>query len=165
MSLEIKSLTAERWEDYREIRLEALKTESPAFGSSYEEEEKFPTEKWKERIGSMLFCLDEGVPVGMISYVIRNRLKTNHGADIFSMYVKPEHRGKGLGDMLVKGAIKRIMENKGVTKIVLSVVTSQEPAVRLYEKNGFKPVGILHGELQVDGVFYDEMIMEKFLSP
>lgn len=162
--LEIVALPTERWEDYRKIRLEALSQESPAFGSSYEEEEKFPPEVWKQRISSMLFCLEDGVPVGMISYVIRNRVKTKHGADIFSMYVKPEHRRKGIGDMLIKEALKKIEEYSEVTKVVLSVVTSQESAIRLYEKNGFKPVGVLHKELRINGLFYDELVMERLLS-
>jgi RimJ/RimL family protein N-acetyltransferase len=39
----------------------------------------------------------------------------------------------------------------------------QKAAVKLYEKCGFKTVGVLKKELYVNGKFYDELIMEKYI--
>ena len=48
--IEIKQLPPERWQDYQKLRLEALKADPIAFGSSYEEEISRPEEFWRNRI-------------------------------------------------------------------------------------------------------------------
>lgn len=159
----VAELPPERWQEYRDIRLEALREEPAAFGSSYEEEVAMPEEEWKRRLGTMLFALEEGVPVGMISFAISPRAKTGHIAHIYSVYVRRSARGRGAGGALLKSALDRIKAHGGVLKVQLSVNPAMRPAVLLYERGGFVAQMRSEKELLVDGKFHALLYMEKIL--
>ena len=163
LTVSIIRFPADRWEDYRKIRLEGLKVEPFAFSSSAEDEEKAPESLWKERIVNHIFAQKGSDVVGVIGLLFRPRQKQKHIADIFGLFVKKEFRGIGIGDLLLKEAIKAASSREGIMKIELGVIEDQVPAVALYEKNGFKRVGKLSRELQVNGKFHDEILMEKLL--
>ena len=53
------------------------------------------------------------------------------------MYVKPEHRGKGVNKKIIE-AIKQWSLSKGITELRLQVYYDNMNAVKAYEKAGFK---------------------------
>jgi ribosomal protein S18 acetylase RimI-like enzyme len=53
--------------------------------------------------------------------------------------VVPSRRGRGFGDELLEGLLQRARQ-EGYTALSLSV-EKDNPALRLYERFGFKPVG------------------------
>jgi len=161
--IEIGRLPVERWEDYKKLRLEALAHDPSAFGSSVEEEEAQSEDDWKRRIPNVLFAMSGDRPVGMIVFVTNSRIKTKHTAEIFGVYVKSSHRGKGIGSELLGEALSQIRKNRSVLKVSLSVNPEQEPAVELYRKAGFEVVGRARKDLKVGRRFYDLLYMEKFL--
>lgn len=161
--IEVKKLSDDRWKDYQDLRLAALKSDPIAFGSSYEEEIIISEEEWKKRIKNTLFALLNDKPIGMIVYIFDSKLKTKHVANIFGVYVKKEYRGQGIGKKLIESAISLIKKNKNIVKIKLNVNPEQKATVKLYEKYGFKTVGMLKNELYINGKFYDELIMEKLV--
>lgn len=55
------------------------------------------------------------------------------------MFVKPEHRGKGVNQLIVDTLIAWIKE-KGISEIRLDVYDQNESAVKAYEKAGFEPL-------------------------
>ncbi len=59
---------------------------------------------------------------------------------IISIAVMPEYRGRGIGYALMSEALKKLKEFYGVKEVYLEVRVSNEPAIRLYEKLGFKKV-------------------------
>ncbi|MBI2011554.1 hypothetical protein HYS91_02180 [Candidatus Daviesbacteria bacterium] len=48
--IEIIKLNPNRWEEYKELRLQALKENPEAFGSTYEEAADKPDKEWKSRL-------------------------------------------------------------------------------------------------------------------
>ncbi|MFX0132917.1 MAG: GNAT family N-acetyltransferase [Candidatus Hodarchaeota archaeon] len=160
---EVKKLSSERWKEYRDLRLEALKSDPIAFSSSYEEEKNITEDEWKKRINNALLAFSNDKLVGIIVYIINNKNKTKHIANIFGVYVKKEYRRQGIGKKMIENALKIIQKNVIVSKIKLGVNPELKAAVKLYEKCGFNIVGRLKNELKVDGKFYDELIMEKFI--
>jgi ribosomal protein S18 acetylase RimI-like enzyme len=160
---EIRKLTPARWRDYRALRLEALKGEPEAFGSSYEEEIKLAYKDWRNRLRNVMFAFYEDKPVGMIAVVFNKRYKTKHIANIYSFYVSKGYRGNGLGGLLMGRALSTVKKHGGIAKVTLSVNTKQTPAINLYKKNGFVISGKLRKELKIKSRFYDEFIMEKLL--
>ena len=161
--IKVKKLPPDRWKDYQDLRLEALRSDPLAFGSSYEEEKILTRDEWEKRIKNALFALLNDKPVGMIVYVVNNKVKTKHVANIFGVYVKKEYRGQGIGKKLFENVLKIIQKNADISKIKLTVNPEQKAAVKLYEKYGFELVGRLREELKVDDKFYDELVMERFL--
>lgn len=160
---DIRKLPEDGWRGYRALRLEALKAEPAAFGSSYEEEAALPESEWRRRMSTALFAMDGGVPVGMASYVVGTRVKTKHVAHIYGVYVKPEHRGMGIGGALLRAALGKIKEGAGVVKVQLSVNPDMVPAVKMYEREGFVVQMRAEKELLVDGRYFDLLYMEKIL--
>jgi ribosomal protein S18 acetylase RimI-like enzyme len=161
--VEIRRLSAERWRDYRALRLEALKSDSPAFGSSFEEEEMFTEDEWKRRIQNALFAMSSDAPVGMVVYAFNGRSKTRHIAEIFGVYVSADHRGEGVGTRMLEHALLQIRKNRRVVKIKLAVNPEQRAAVKLYKKAGFVVTGRAKKELKVGRRFFDMLYMEKLL--
>ena len=163
-SISIIRLGPERFADFRVLRLESLKAFSEAFGSSYEEESSFSDEVWKARIVNMLFALYQTSLIGMIGFLPRSRVKTRHIADIFSFYVSETYQGIGVGSRLMEKTLLNIESNREIEKIALSVNCDMKAAVHLYKKFGFAISGRLIRELNVNGKFYDEFIMEKLVK-
>ena len=161
MEIKVSRLPESRWEDYKRIRLEALTTDTIAFGSSYEEEVIRPEEMWRTRIKDALFALNENDEViAVMAFLISERVKTKHKADIYSVFVTPNYRGKGVAEKMLAEALRLIKLNPDVCKINLTVNPLQKAAVKLYESFGFKKAGTLHKEVLINGIYYDEDLME-----
>lgn len=166
MNVVVKELPPEKWEEYKRIRLEALKNEPLAFGSSYEEEKDREPKVWKERMErdtSPLFALVNGQVVGVAVYAFEKGIKLDHIAHIYSVYVKKEFRGKGIASKLLNSVLRKIFANKKIKKIVLNVTEIQKPARELYKQLGFREVGVLKKEICVDKKYYNSVVMEKMV--
>ena len=81
---------------------------------------------------------------------------------ILSVYVERGWRGKGVGRVLLARLIELGREH-GYHKLVLSAFPFNKPGVALYEKLGFRTVGIYHEQGMLDGQWVDTIIMEKLL--
>lgn len=62
-------------------------------------------------------------------------------SDILDITVLPEKRGRGTGALMMKSMLDAAAK-RGVHTTYLEVRTSNEPALRLYRKAGFKETGI-----------------------
>jgi len=63
-------------------------------------------------------------------------LKHAKSAYLGFMYVKPEHRGKGINKKVIE-VLKEWVSSQGVTEFRLEVYINNLPAIRAYEKIGF----------------------------
>lgn len=84
-----------------------------------------------------------------------------HVAD-FSVYVDRDWRGKGMGRRLLEALIELAREI-GYHKMVLSAFPFNQAGVALYERLGFRAVGIYKEQGLLDGKWTDTIIMEKLL--
>jgi len=55
------------------------------------------------------------------------------------MFVSEEHRGKGVNNLVLE-ALKSWCRARGITELRLEVYSYNQPAIRAYEKAGFKPI-------------------------
>ncbi len=85
----------------------------------------------------------------------------DHVAD-FSVYVERSWRGKGVGRTLLLALIERARA-LGYHKLVLAAFPFNDAGVRLYERAGFREVGVYREQGMVDGRWVDVVIMEKLL--
>ena len=160
----IQSLPESRWQEYRDLRLEALSCDFVAFGSSYEEENNFSEEEWKRRVKNALFAVSNNKPIGVIVCIQEEKSRTKHVANIYSVYVSPQFREQGVGKQLMSAILNKINKNQTIVKVKLMVNPLQKAAVHLYQSHGFEIVGTLRKEMYVNGKFYDELIMEKLVG-
>jgi GNAT superfamily N-acetyltransferase len=130
------------WQALRDIRLEALKTAPSAFGSTYEREAEFGEPDWLRRIargGTFVAYLPDASasePVGLIG----GYPETADVVELVSMYVRPEARGRGVGEALVATIVGWARE-RGAKRVHLWVTESNHHARALYERCGFEPTG------------------------
>ena len=152
------------WRDLRAIRLEALRSEPVAYSSSYEETLVRPDEHWRQRLANdhsvHLLARAQSRPVGMVGGYLGSDEGDDSVAVVFGMYVAIEHRGEGVGRLLLTSLIDRLSAFPQITTIRLGVTETQEPARRLYESVGFQVVGKTEDGIVVDDRRYDELIME-----
>lgn len=69
------------------------------------------------------------------------------------------HRGRGYGTDAVKVLINFIFMQMNINKIRLIVYSYNQPAIRCYQKCGFKIEGTLRQEVFRDGKYYDKIAM------
>lgn len=161
--ISVQKISIEKWQESRDLRLEALQSEPTAFGSSYEEELGFSEDIWKRRLSNTIFAISDDQLIGMLSLVFDNHVKSKHIANIYAVYVKKDERNNGIGSKLMEHALFLVHQQGNIAKVHLTVNPKQKAAVKLYKKFGFQKVGLLRKELFVDGAFYDEIILEKIL--
>lgn len=80
----------------------------------------------------------------------------------FSVYVERGWRGKGVGRALLERLIALGREH-GYHKLVLSAFPFNQAGVALYERMGFRTVGIYREQGLLDGRWVDTIVMEKLL--
>lgn len=80
----------------------------------------------------------------------------------FSVYVERSWRGKGVGRVLLEKLIE-LARQHGFHKMVLSAFPTNAGGMALYQKLGFRTVGICREQGQLDGQWVDTIIMEKLL--
>lgn len=161
----IRKLNIDDLNSYRNIRLELLKTSPTNFGSSFDEESLFDRKMWESRLTkntiSVFGAFDQEL-VGIVLTVENPREKMKHIASINSMYVKEKYRSLKVGDQLLKHALD-YLKKKEVEQVVLSVVTTNKPAIKLYQNNGFVHYGTEIGTIKYEGEYYDLYLMRKVL--
>jgi RimJ/RimL family protein N-acetyltransferase len=80
----------------------------------------------------------------------------------FGVCVLREFWGHGIGENLLKESIIWADSN-GMKKITLSVLETNEKAIKLYQKHGFEAEGILKNDKFLsDGKYYHTVLMGRF---
>ncbi|MEK3855982.1 GNAT family N-acetyltransferase [Cytobacillus sp. FSL H8-0458] len=164
--MEIRLLHPDDAEIYKELRLEGLKKNPEAFGSSYEEEFGRPPEVYGERFkGDNSFhygAFEDGELIGVVSLVRDTGLKMKHRSNIYAMYVTESARKNGVGKSLVSKAVEKARSWDGVEQIHLAVMSENTPAKKLYASFGFEVYGKEKHALKIDGKYYDEDLMALY---
>jgi ribosomal protein S18 acetylase RimI-like enzyme len=100
----------------------------------------------------------------MIGYYRHKGAKLQHKASIISVYVDAAYRGKRLGEGLMRTVMEHVRKAGGVEQLLLTVVSDNQAARRLYERCGFVPYGEEKRALRVGDRYYDETLMVSFLQ-
>lgn len=163
--MKITKLPPSRWQDYKNLRLEAVADSPQSFLHTVAETNAESDESWQEKITNMFFAVDDANKlVGMAGCYCDTREKLAHIANVVSVYVSPEYRGKGVGRALLMAIIEDAKAKPQVKKLQLGVIITQAAAFKLYESLGFKKIGEQKMAVNVNGTFYDEYLMEMVLD-
>lgn len=83
---------------------------------------------------------------------------SNHRA-LLGMGVGARHRGKGIGEQLLKSMLEWMRNNTAIEYLDLWVMSDNIPAIRLYEKLGFIVCGDIRDMYRFDGKSISESMM------
>lgn len=165
----ITSLPVERWWEFRELRLRALRSEPAAFGQTYAAARELPDEHWRSRlqevhegIGWIAFAERSGGLVGMLGAVQTDDGRHRRSATIVGVFVDQGERSRGTGHAMLSALLDQLAA-AGMLTATLKVNKEQVAAVRLYERHGFRIVGHETATLG-DGEEHDELIMELLIG-
>jgi RimJ/RimL family protein N-acetyltransferase len=159
----IQRLGPNEWRLLRELRLKALVDSPDAFGQSYEDAVGQPDAEWRQtaeasskgdRRAWFIARGEDGAPLG----VVQARRRPPDDCLLFSMWVAPAARRTGAGRALVQ-AVEDWGRSWGATRVVLWVVAGNEPAMRFYDKIGFKVQS--SGPDAESGYAYGAIAMER----
>ena len=130
--MQIHQVTPDEWELWRDTRLDALASDPEEFGSTLAREQKYSDDDWRARAaeGLKLVALDPG-PVALVAATA-----TPEGLYLYSMWVRDSHRGRGVGEALVR-TVQTWAAEEGWKVVRLRVYDHNVPARRLYGRLGF----------------------------
>ena len=78
--------------------------------------------------------------------------------------VQKNFRDLGIGFNLIDKAIRESKRLYNKEKIILSSFSDNERALNLYDKIGFKTIGIRKKQFYMDSNYYDEVMMELWID-
>ena len=163
-AIEVRRMLPEEAAGFREIRLEALRSNPESFGASFEVEDAKPLEWFAERLSSFdVFGAYRGADLlGIAGFGSQAGPKLAHKGFLWTMFVRPHARNSGVGRRLVEAVIDRARQS--VEILQLTVTGNNASARRLYTALGFAEYGVETRGLKVDGHYYDEVLMAKELG-
>ncbi|MFC3352357.1 GNAT family N-acetyltransferase [Streptomyces echinoruber] len=157
----IRSIRADEWQAVKELRLAALRDPAApiAFLETYEAAVAHPDSFWQERaagscegservqqiiaegpdgkwVGSVTVLLEEPGTTDWAGFPVER--KQGH---LVGVYVRPEHRGCGLTDVLFDAALEWAWA-AGAERVRLIVHEDNGRAQRFYRRMGFVPSGV-----------------------
>jgi GNAT superfamily N-acetyltransferase len=142
----IRTFVPDEWRTYRDLRLRALADAPDAFGRTLAQEKDRPDAEWLDRLASgadrrwnLPLLAEVGKePIGLAwGRIEESRPEV---ANLYQMWVAPEYRGLGVGQMLLEAVIAWARE-ADAHQLALGVTCGDTPAMRLYTHADFKPVG------------------------
>ncbi len=83
-------------------------------------------------------CRDDQGGISGFCWVVLFDPGTGLEGELAEVYVAPAHRGRGVGEALVRRAVQ-LFEQRGVTLGYVWTRPDNEPALRLYVGSGFEP--------------------------
>lgn len=147
------------------LRVEGLRANPTAFVTTpaealAEDWQKRAAEGNGEGLSAIFVAEASGALVGMTGIVASPRAKLRHSAFIWGVYVTPAWRGGRLAERLVNAAVEWA-RGKGCTIVRLGVTAGNEAAYRSYVRCGFEVYGRERASQVVEGVEYEEVLMDR----
>lgn len=174
-NISIGHISPERWQEYRDLRLEALKEEPIAFQDPVIGKNKLlklQEGEWRAmldgrthngRTRKIVWCAEVGgVLVGMRTievFRILGELKIN-GENLF---VKKEFRRKGIGRKLMEVMLAEIDKDEELKNldIEINVYSTQLEAIELYKSLGFEIIKFIKDDKEYLGQKIDRYVMKR----
>lgn len=132
---------------FKTVRLAALRDTPTAFASTYAQESQLSDEQWVQRSiergsGERSICylaMLDGQARGIAGGYFPD---DGTGPYLVSMWVESGVRRHGIGRRLVD-AVFDWARSRGASRLLLDVTTTNDPAIRFYERLGFRRTGTI----------------------
>ncbi len=148
---------------YLRLRLYGLRESPTAFGSSHAEERHRPVaecRKWLEDSPQKEIFVGAFAGNVMIGQAALKRERTTnrkqrHKAWLWGMYVHPRYRSQGVGREIAVKLLQAARGMKGLEIIKLAATSTNNRALGLYRRVGFRHYATEPKALLVKGRYYD----------
>jgi ribosomal protein S18 acetylase RimI-like enzyme len=119
--------------------------------------EPFFSERLRPR--DVLVASVDGEPAGSIISGPPFQLASNsHQLGIKGLAVDPARRREGIGAALIEALAERA-RGAGIRRVTLRVLSTNSPALALYERAGFEVEGVLREAFLLGGAYVDDVLM------
>ena len=162
MNFAIRTIEAKDTAEFWALRFEMLELEPFAYSADLEDFADTTVGDQVQRLESLNdgeFVLGAWLEDELVGSVILRResgRKFTHVANVFSVYVKAPARGRGIAKAMMLEVIARARLRPQITKLNVSVMSTQTVAQHIYESLGFQAWGCEPRAMLIDGVFADE---------
>jgi len=155
------------WSNFNEVVEEGIYL--PVFipvRSEYEKESWFENIKDHKELCIVADLRDLKRPHEIIGQceVSNSEWEASSHVGILGIIVKRKYRDLGIGECLVHTAIRESKRLNNKEKIILSCFSSNERALYLYKKMGFKVVGVRKKQFYMDSSYHDEILMDLWID-
>ena len=137
------------------LRQEALRDAPLAFAASPEDDHARTLDAVREMLGrdedSAVFGAIDGKLVGMLGLLHLPRIKERHKVVLWGTYVRPEARGRGIAERMLRAALDHSRTLEGVTQVLISASDDAPGVQALYERLGFRVWGTEPNALRYGG--------------
>ncbi len=152
------------------LRLEALIAHPEAFAADVEMTRARGVKAWVEAItndardqsGVLVIASAGDELVGMAGVGRGHWPKTHHSGIVWGVYTRGAWRGYRIADMILEECIDWAHEHEMVV-LKLGVLTTNESAIRCYQRCGFVIYGTEPKSNFLDGKYYDEYLMARLI--
>jgi ribosomal protein S18 acetylase RimI-like enzyme len=158
--INVRALSEEDWEQFRAIRLTALRDSPQAFVATAAQEAALDEQAWRQRMrrARRLVAECDGSQVGVVSLGQGDPEHSCTG-ELFGLWVAPQGRGAGVAWKLVEAGAAQALAD-GHKNLGYWVGTNNGPAVAFASSFGFRPTGTrrpMRVTNETDGA--EEMVM------
>jgi ribosomal protein S18 acetylase RimI-like enzyme len=134
--VQLRVLSPDDWELWRDTRLRALADSPDAFGSTWAEWQFADEDRWRQRLAAVPFNVVAVVGDQAVGQASGTQLDGEQRVELISMWVAPSARGSGVADALL-AAVKNYAERVGAIAVRLSVRRLNERAIGMYQRASF----------------------------
>ncbi|MCB0755450.1 MAG: GNAT family N-acetyltransferase [Flavobacteriales bacterium] len=161
--MEIRKLVDNDFEQWNAMRTIALELAPSSFGASNEDEQphrKGLFERNTTLEGHFIIgVFNQDQLIGIAGFYRSHQPKVRHKGTVWSVFIHPDQRGKGLGKKLMEETIRSAFEFDGLERILLGASARNQVAISLYKSLGFKEYGCEPRCLKIDDNYFDEVLM------
>lgn len=129
------------------------------FHLSIEQEKEYIKNLTNNTNSIMLLGLINNEIISVSGLVTSSRKRIAHNSE-FSISVKKAYWGLGVGNAIMDATINFAQSTKMIKNISLGVKSDNVNAIKLYEKHGFVKIGVHKNFFNIDGIYYDEILMD-----
>lgn len=116
----------------------------------------------KDKNSLMLLGVIDNRIVSVSQITSENRQRICHNSEL-AISVKKEYWGNRVGSFVIEQLIEFAKDNESIKNISLGVKDDNYNAIKLYKSHGFVEVGVHKNFFNINGDYYDEILMDLYI--
>ena len=156
--LNIREAHESDWPRIKAIYEDGIATGNSTFATSAPE--SYDVWQSKSVAGCSLVAEQDGIVIGWCKLTLASDRSCYAGVGEVSIYIGSRHRGKGVGDALLRALIGA-SEQRGIWTLLAGIFPENEASIRLHVKHGFRFLGTFERVGKMNDVWRDVLLYER----